>query len=198
MEPSVEEKYAEFEQRVKRTIYIDNLSPQVTEEVLKKALNQFGNVKDVEFIPTYFKSCKVNAALVEMESVKQAEDIILEMSDSPLMISGMPRPVRALKAQAEMFDERPKKQQKRIVCYWMDPSHQNFEVANKIKTLVKKHAAEAAFLMEQQELEEQKLHNQQLETLKVNHRKYELIVGAEKEESVKKLATRYGTKLSDY
>ncbi|MFS8025845.1 putative nucleotide-binding alpha-beta plait domain superfamily, RNA-binding domain superfamily [Helianthus anomalus] len=51
MEPSIE--YVAFEEKVKKTIYIDNLSPQVTKAVLESAINQFGNVKDVQFVPTY-------------------------------------------------------------------------------------------------------------------------------------------------
>ncbi|KAI3808558.1 hypothetical protein L1987_24511 [Smallanthus sonchifolius] len=192
MEPS-----AAFEEKVKKTIYIDNLSPQVTKAVLENALNQFGNVTEVQFIPTYFASCSVYAALVEMESIKQAEEIIREMGDSPLMISGMPRPVRAQKAQIEMFDDRPKKRRK-IVCYWMDPDHQNFDVAKKIKDLTKKHAAEAAYMMELQLAEDEKLHNQQSETLKANYKKYELIDGAQTDGTLKRLAARYGTKLNEF
>ena len=47
------EEYAAFEQKVKRTVYVDNLSPQVTETVLQTALDQFGTVKSVQFIPNY-------------------------------------------------------------------------------------------------------------------------------------------------
>ncbi|KAI7726199.1 hypothetical protein M8C21_027345, partial [Ambrosia artemisiifolia] len=43
MDPSTEEKYAAFEEKVKKSIHIDNLSPQVTEAVLKSALNQFAH-----------------------------------------------------------------------------------------------------------------------------------------------------------
>ncbi|PWA55795.1 Nucleotide-binding, alpha-beta plait [Artemisia annua] len=146
MEPSTE--YAAFEKKVKKTIYLDNLSPLVTEAVLQTAFNQFGTVKNVQFIPTHFASSGVYAALVEMQSVRQADEIVREMDDSPFMISGMPRPVRAQKAQIEMFDDRPKKRQRKIVCRWVDPSHANFEVAKKIKNLTKKHAAEASFLLE--------------------------------------------------
>lgn len=196
MEPSAEAEYAAFEEKVKRTIYLDNLSHQVTKSVLETALNQFGNVTNVQFIPTYFMS-SICAALVEMESIKQAEEIIRDMGESPFMISGMPRPVRAQNAQMEMFDDRPKKSRRRIVCRWMDPSHPSFEVAKKFKNLTKKHAAEASFLMEQQVGEEEKLHNQQAETLKANYKKYELIDGAQNDGTVKRLAACYNTKLND-
>ncbi|KAJ9540664.1 hypothetical protein OSB04_027170 [Centaurea solstitialis] len=196
MEPSAEAEYAAFAEKVKRTIYLDNLSHHVTKSVLETALDQFGNVTNVEFIPAYFKS-SFCAALVEMESVKQAEEIIREMGDSPFMISGMPRPVRAQKAQMEMFEDRPRKSRRPIVCRWMDPNDPNFEAAKKFKDLTKKHAAEAAFLMEQQLAEEEKLHNQQAETLKSNYKKYELIDVAQNDGTVKRLAARYNTKLMD-
>lgn len=197
MEQSAAEEYDAFEKKVKRTIYLDNLSPHVTKPVLETALNQFGTVTNVEFIPTFFTSSNVFAALVEMESIKQAEEIIREMGDSPLMISGMPRPVRARRAQMEMFDDRPKKRPRKIICQWIDPNDEKFEVAKKFKNLTKKHAAEAAYLMELQLAEEEKLHNLQNETLKANYKKYELIDGAQADGTVKRLAARYDTKLND-
>lgn len=148
MEPSAAAADAAFPEKVKCTIYIDNLSHQVTKSVLETAFNQFGNVTNVQFIPTHFASCRIYAALVEMQSVKQADDIVHEMRDSPFMISRMPRPVRAQKARMEMFDDRPKKRDRNIVCYWMDPSNPKFEAAKTMKNLTRKHAAEAAFLME--------------------------------------------------
>ncbi|KAL8193378.1 hypothetical protein R6Q57_026513 [Mikania cordata] len=198
MGTSAEKEYAAFEEKVKRTIYVDNLSHQVTKSVLENAFNQFGNVTNIQFIPNYFISCNVYAALVEMESTKQAEEIIGEMNDSPFMISGMPRPVRAQKAKAGMFEDRPKRVQREIRCHWMDPNHQNFEVANNIKQLTKKHAVEATYMMELQLEKEEKLHQQQSDTLKANYRKYELIDSAQADGTVKRLATRYGTRLNDY
>nr|XP_043634416.1 uncharacterized protein LOC122605523 [Erigeron canadensis] len=198
MEQSMEEIYAAFEEKVKRTIYVDNLSNQVTKSVLETAFNQFGSVVSVQFIPTYFAYSRIRAALVEMSSVKQAEDIVSEIGDHPFMISSMPRPARAQRAQLEMFEDRPKKRNKKIVCQWMDPSDQKFETAKKIKDLTKKHAAEAAFLMELQLAEEEKLHNQQSEALRANYKKYELIDGAQGDGTVKQLAACYKTTLNDY
>ncbi|KAI3521037.1 hypothetical protein L1887_10495 [Cichorium endivia] len=194
MEQSSDEEYEAFKEKVKRTIYLDNLSNQVTKAVLETALDQFGTVTNVQFIPTYFNSCTIYAALVEMESIKQAEEIVNEMSDSPFMISGMPRPVRAQKAKIEMFDDRPKKRRKQIVCYWMDPSHPNFEVAKKMKNLTKKHAVEASFLMEKQMEDEEKLHKQQEVNLKANYKKYELIDAAQADGTFNRLASRYAAK----
>lgn len=103
------DEYAEFLKRVERNIYVDNISPEVTESVLKAALNQFGNVTAVQFIPAYLQPNGVHAVLVEMENRKQAEDIMSDMANFPLMIGGMPRPVRAKAATLEMFSDRPRK-----------------------------------------------------------------------------------------
>ncbi|KAL7612293.1 hypothetical protein Lser_V15G07480 [Lactuca serriola] len=198
MEPSSEEEYETFIEKVERTIYLDNISNQVTEAVLKTALDQFATVKNVQFIPTYFNSCTIYAALVEMETAKQAQEIVKEISDSPFMISGMPRPVRAQKAKIEMFDDRPKMRREKIVCYWMDPSHPNFDVAKKLKNLTKKHAVEASFLMEKQMEEEEKLHNQQEVSLKANFKKYELIDSAQGDGTFRRLGARYGSNYNDF
>nr|XP_043607520.1 uncharacterized protein LOC122579413 [Erigeron canadensis] len=197
MELSLEETYAAFEEKVKKTVYVDNLSNQVTKSVLETAFGQFGTVVSVELIPAYFASSLVYAALVEMSSVKQADEIVSEMSECPFMISGMPRPVRAQKAEMEMFDDRPKKRNKKIICQWMDPNDQKFETAKKIKELTKKHAAEAAFMMELQLAKEEKLHNQQNETLRANYKKYELIDGAQGNGTVKQLAACYKLTLNE-
>ncbi|KAI3454495.1 hypothetical protein Pfo_011158 [Paulownia fortunei] len=198
MGTSSEEEYAAFLEKVKRTIYIDNLAPQVTEAVLKAAFNQFGNVNSIQFIPNYLEPKNMpQAALVEMENPKQAREIIIEMGNYPFMISGMPRPVRARAAKLEMFDDRPRKPGRTIVCRWLDPKEPDSEVAKKIKYLVRKHAAEASLVLEQQRAEEEKLANQQSETLKAHYRKYELLDGALEDGTAKRLARYYSLPISD-
>lgn len=148
MESSAEAEYAAFEEKVKRTVYVDNLSPQVTEAVVKTALDQFGNVTNVQFIPNYIGPKNIPcAALVEMENSKQARQIISEIANFPFMMSGMPRPVRACAAEIEMFDDRPRKPGRKIQCRWLDPEDPDFEVAKKIKNLIGKHASEASYLL---------------------------------------------------
>ncbi|KAJ0812422.1 hypothetical protein HanPSC8_Chr17g0761841 [Helianthus annuus] len=50
MEPSTE--YVAFEEKVKKTIYIEQLIPSGHESRFKKMpINQFGNVKDVSSFP---------------------------------------------------------------------------------------------------------------------------------------------------
>lgn len=215
------EEYAEFLKKVERTIYVDNISPAVTETVLKAAFNQFGNVTRVQFIPTFMQPNGVpQAALVEMETTKQAEQIISEMESCPFMIAGMPRPVRGKIAEVEMFDARPRKPGRKIRCRWLHPKDPKFEVAMKIKNLVKKHAAEVSFLLEvnptflhlinwdclnilkvicsitmlllqQQLAEEENLAKKQAETLRVNYKKLELIDGVFADGTAKHLARHY-------
>lgn len=195
---SSSEEYAAFREKVKRTIYVDNMSPMVTEIVVKASFNQFGNVTSVQFIPTYLEpKTMARAALVEMENSKQARDIIADMETHPLMILGMPRPVRARPAEMEMFDDRPRKPGRRIKCRWLEPKDPDFEVAQKIKRVVNRHAAEASFLLEQQLAEEAKLGNQQVETLKANYKKYRLIDGLNEDGAVKRLAEFYKMPVSD-
>lgn len=139
-----DQEYAAFLEKVKRTIYVDNLSPEVTESVLKAACNQFGIVKSIQFIPNYFEPKNApQAALVEMENPKQAREIVTEMANYPFMVLGMPRPVKGRLATLEMFEDRPRKPGRRIVCYWLDQEDPDFQVAQKIKLLVKQQAKEA-------------------------------------------------------
>lgn len=146
---SCEEEYNAFLEKVKRTIYVDNLAPQVTEAVMRTAFNQFGYVKSVHFIPVYLEPKNApQSALVEMANPKQAAGIIEEMGKLPFMILGMPRPVRASTARLEMFDDRPRKPGRKIICRWLDPEEPEFEVAKKLKVAVTRHAAEALTVLE--------------------------------------------------
>ncbi|KAK4437219.1 hypothetical protein Salat_0055800 [Sesamum alatum] len=191
-------QYAAFLEKVKRTIYVDNLSPQVTEAVMRAAFNQFGNVVGIQFIPNYLEPKNMpQAALVEMENPKQAQEIITEMGHYPFMISGMPRPVRARAARLEMFDERPRKPGRRTICRWVDSKDPEFDVAKKIEHLVRKHAAETTIVLEQQLAEEEKLANQQNEMLKAHYRKYELLDSVLDDGTAQRLARHYNMPISD-
>lgn len=141
------EVYAEFLKKVERTIYIDNISPDVTESVLKAAFNQFGNVSSVQFIPLLMQVNGIPAALVEMENRKQARDLVHAM-ETPFMIGGMPRPVRAKPARLEMFGDRPRNPGRQIRCRWLEPRDPKCKVAKKIKEVVKRHAKEDAFVLQ--------------------------------------------------
>ncbi|XVE81080.1 hypothetical protein DITRI_Ditri15bG0034500 [Diplodiscus trichospermus] len=192
------EEYAAFEEKVRRTVYIDNLSPHVTESVLRTALDQYGTVKSVQFIPNYLGPQNTpQCALVEMEKEKQAEVVISTISQFPFMMSGMPRPVRASAAKVEMFGDRPRKPGKQIHFRWLDPADPDFEVASKLKRLVKKHAGETAVMLKHQMDKEEKLAKQQGEALKANYKKYEMIDNLMAEGTARRLARRYNLRVSD-
>lgn len=148
MGSSTKEEYAAFLMKVKRTVCIDNLSPQVTESILKNAIDQFGTVKSVEFIPNYTEAGNVpQSALVELESPIHAKQIKEVISGHPFMVFGMPRPVRARLASPEMFNDRPREPGRKIKMRWVERNDPDFEVALRIKRRVKEHAAEASFLL---------------------------------------------------
>ncbi|XP_074325446.1 ASI1-immunoprecipitated protein 1-like [Apium graveolens] len=192
MEQSAEAEYAAFEEKVKRTVYLDNLKPQVTDAVIRNALDQFGKVVNVHFVPNFTGLKNIpSAALVEMEDAKQASQIIAVISNSPFMICGMPRPVRATAAEIEMFHERPRKPGGKIPCRWLDEKDPDFEVAQKMKKIVLKHASEASFLHQKQLLEEEKIHKRQAETLKANYKKYEQLQRVLSDGTAQKLGSCY-------
>ena len=139
--------YAAFEEKVKRTVYLDNLSPQVTVPILNTALGQFGKVLDAQVLPNYLdtKSAPI-CALVEMQNEREAKNTVAEITVNAFMIAGAPRPVRAKLAKAEMFPDRPPLPGRRIQCYWIDPSDPDWEAALRWKNLVNKHIFEAAYL----------------------------------------------------
>ncbi|CAL0318813.1 unnamed protein product [Lupinus luteus] len=195
---STSEKYAAFKEKVRRTVYFDNLSPQVTESVLRTALEQFAIVKTVKFIPNYIGPSNLpQCALVELDSVKKAEEVILMIRQYPFMMSGMPRPVRARHAEEEMFDDRPIDPDRKIQCTWLDPSDPDFEVAMELKRLACKHAAEISFMHRLQLLEEEKLAQQQTETLKVHYKKFKMIEDITMDGTARRLAREYDMRITD-
>ncbi|KAG5533702.1 hypothetical protein RHGRI_027776 [Rhododendron griersonianum] len=191
IEAKVKADYAAFEERVRRTVYIDNLSPQVNESILKSAFDQFGNVQKVEFIPNYAEDMP-RCALVEMDSPELAKELVQAMNNQPFMVFGMPRPVRVCAAEMEMFEDRPQKPGTKITCQWLEPQNPDFTIAKKLEELTRRHAAEASFLHQYQLEEEEKLAKQQAETLEANYKKYELIEKVLKDGTAKRLGHRYG------
>ncbi|GKV42935.1 hypothetical protein SLEP1_g50288 [Rubroshorea leprosula] len=185
-------EYAEFEEKVKRTLYVDDLSPNVTEAVLRSALDQFGTVKSVQFIPNYLGPSNLpQRALVEMAEPKEAKAIISVLTQFPFMVAGMPRPVRARAAKMEMFDDRPKRPGREIQYCWLKPSDPDFQVAKRLKHLVQKHSAESALMLKQQLLKEEELAKQQAQSLKANYKKYEMVDSIVADGRVSKLAKYY-------
>ncbi|GLT91921.1 hypothetical protein SLE2022_097820 [Rubroshorea leprosula] len=188
-------EYGAFEEKVRRTVYIDNLSPNVTEAVLRTAIDQFGIVKSIQFIPNYLGPNNLpQCALVEMKEAKEAKAVISVMTQFPFMMSGMPRPVRARAAEMEMFDDRPKKPGKEMQLRWLNPNDPDFQVANKLKHLVQNHTAESAVMLKKQLIEEEELSKKQGEALKANYKKYEMLDGVIGDETALQLARHYRKK----
>ncbi|KAF6166008.1 hypothetical protein GIB67_012905 [Kingdonia uniflora] len=188
--------YTDFEEKVKRTVYFDNLSPQVTPSVIKTALAQFGHVMEILFIPNYMGRKSIpTCALVEMENAKQAKSVVVEVTKLPFMMSGMPRPVRARAAEVQMFADRPQKPGFEVKCQWLDPKDPDFHVAKKLTVGSKRHVAEAAFALKYQLDKEEALSNAQADTLKSNHKKFELFDNLMYDGSHGRLALRYNVNI---
>ncbi|KAL2327002.1 hypothetical protein Fmac_020429 [Flemingia macrophylla] len=195
---SSEEEYIAFEEKVSRTVYFDNLSPQVTESVIRTALDQFATVKNVKFIPNYIGPSNLpKCALVEFDSTKKAKEIISMVMGYPFMMSGSPRPVRARHAVMEMFDDRPVKPNRKLMVRWLEPSDPDFQVAKEIKKLTRKHAAEIQFMHKLQLAEEEKLSRQQEDTLKLHYKKFKLIDGIMADKTAHRLARKYNLRVTD-
>lgn len=189
-------EYAEFEEKVKRTVFLSNLSPLVTAAVIETALGQFGKVINVEFIPNYTIPYPIpSCALVEMETEKQATAIVADMSNYPFMMTGMPRPVTAQAATIEMFADRPSLPNRKLQIRWVNSSDPDFEVGKKMKGLCKKHTAETLAMVKATLDEEEKLATQQEEMLKANYAKQEMIEGIMQDGSLPRLARKYGLNL---
>ncbi|CAI9098135.1 OLC1v1034725C1 [Oldenlandia corymbosa var. corymbosa] len=197
MESSADE-YEEFKERVRRTIYVDNLSPQVTEAILKAAFEQFCDVVNIKFIPnSVYPSHLPCAALLEVKTESSARAVVEAMSSAPFMICGMPRPVRVCAAEEGMFDDRPTKPDRRMTFQWLDEMDPKFQIARRMKNLTRRHANEAEYLLKHQLEDAEKLHRYQDEILKANSNKYEMIDEVVVDGTADKLAQRYNIRLVD-
>ncbi|KAL1358755.1 hypothetical protein HN51_004003 [Arachis hypogaea] len=195
---SAAEKYASFQEKVTRTVFLDNLSPQVSESVLRSAIEQFATVKSVKFIPNYLGPRNLpQCALVELDSSKKVKEVITMIGQYPFMICGMPRPVRARLAEAEMFDDRPQNPERRIRIRWLDPNHPDFEMAKELKHLTRQHAAEHAYAQKLQLLLEENLAEQQGETLEMHYKKYKLLDSVVSDGTAKRLKEWYNLRGAD-
>lgn len=140
--------YKEFEEKVKRTVYLDNLSRLATNAVITTALNQFGSVKNVSFLTNYTVPFDIpQSALVEMETEKDAESVVNILDEFPFMMSGMPRPVRAKHATAEMFNDRPWKPGRKLEFRWVGPTDPDCHNVRKFKLMSKRHELEKLALI---------------------------------------------------
>ncbi|KAK9747613.1 hypothetical protein RND81_02G003200 [Saponaria officinalis] len=196
-EGEVTKEYAKFQEKVKHSIYLDNLSPSVTDAVIRSAFDQ-ANVKSIRFIPNYtHPDYNPRCALVEFSNEKEVKFVLDLICSCPFMMAGMPRPVRARPAEPEMFSDRPVKPGPRIQLRWLDRSDPDFVVGQKLKRLAKKHIAEQSLLLEKQSEMEEKLSKQQWETLKGHYRKYEMMDSLFLDGTSTRLGKCYGVNVPD-
>lgn len=194
----VSKDYAEFEDKVKRTIYIDHLSPQVTTPVIKAALAQCANVIGVEFVVNYTIQYDIpSAALVELEDGLQAKAAVELMNDFPFMIGGMPRPVRATLAKPHMFRDRPPCPGVKKGFRWVKQGDEGYGTMVKLKNLAKRQESENMALIKNLLEEEKALEKQQQESLDANCKKYNMLDTVVQNGSIKDLARSYGVNLVD-
>ncbi|CAL5046342.1 unnamed protein product [Urochloa decumbens] len=188
--------YADFKEKVKRTIYIDQLSPQVTAQVIKAALAQCANVVNVELIVNYTIPYDIpSAALVELDNDMQAKAAVELMTDFPFIIGGMPRPVKATHAKAEMFQDRPPCPGLKKDFRWIKQGDDGYETMKNLKTLAKWQESENMVLIKNLLDEEKELAKQQQEALNGNCMKYDMLETVMQNGAIKTLAHRYGVSL---
>ncbi|XP_066344908.1 ASI1-immunoprecipitated protein 1-like [Miscanthus floridulus] len=190
--------YADFEEKVKRTIYIDQLSPQVKESAIKAALAQCANVVSVEFIVNYTIPYEIPcAALVELNDDVQAKAAVDLMNDFPFIIGGMPRPVKATHAKPEMFHDRPPCPGLKKDFCWVKQGDKDYEAMQKLKNLAKRQESENMALIKKLLEEEKELANRQQELLDGNCKKYDMLETLVQNGTMKNLAQRYGINLDN-
>ncbi|CAA0170551.1 putative nucleotide-binding alpha-beta plait domain superfamily, RNA-binding domain superfamily [Arabidopsis thaliana] len=187
--------YEKFLERVRRTVYIDELTPLATAPVISSAFNQFGTVKKVSFIPNYLGPKELPmGVLVEMENEEMTQAVISTVSQLPFMVAGMPRPVRACAAEPNMFVDKPKKPGRTVRFRWIKPNDPDFDKARRVKRLARKHSAENSFMLKKQLEEAEKLSKQQAETAVTHHKKFEMMDKLLYDGVAQKLAGRYDLK----
>ncbi|KAG9444015.1 hypothetical protein H6P81_015355 [Aristolochia fimbriata] len=186
-----EQEYAKFLEKVSRTLYIDNLGFRVTKAMIRSGLDQFGKVVGVEILPEDNLSTSL-CVLVEMATEKDAESVIEAARELPLLIGGMPRPVRVLPAEPEMFEDRPVPPGQKIEFRWVYPGEPEFVSGGAYKEILDRHEREAEMLMQLQQEEELKLLRKQNQSLRDIVKTHDTLESAKRE--TKKLADAYGLK----
>uniref|UniRef100_A0A0D9VJA7 RRM domain-containing protein n=1 Tax=Leersia perrieri TaxID=77586 RepID=A0A0D9VJA7_9ORYZ len=188
--------YADFEEKVKRTIYIDHLSPQVTSSVIEAAFSQCANVVNMDFIV----NCTIpydipSAALVELDDEIQAKAAFDMMNSFPFIIGGTPRPVRAIYATPDMFRDRPPCPGINKEFRWVKQEDGiEYEGMRKLRLLARRHEEENMALIKNLLEEEKELAWQQQELLDGMYKKYSILESGVKND-IDNLTRRYGVNL---
>eukprot|EP00245_Coleochaete_scutata_P007128 TRINITY_DN22227_c0_g1_i1.p1 TRINITY_DN22227_c0_g1~~TRINITY_DN22227_c0_g1_i1.p1 ORF type:complete len:196 (-),score=64.46 TRINITY_DN22227_c0_g1_i1:600-1187(-) len=186
-----------FQEQLKRTVYIDNLSHNIMESVLQKAVEQFGTVVSIKICKDERDSRRsLGCALVEVEHPEQAEHIVTTLDKWLFMLGGMPRPVRVSPAVPEMLD-RSLDVQVQVECPALHPRLQDRrgDLLKKLTELADEHAKEKANLEEAKQREEEELHAKQEETYRQDYQKLNEIQKQWTPES-QELRRRFGMKVN--
>ncbi|KAH7442677.1 hypothetical protein KP509_03G098800 [Ceratopteris richardii] len=190
-------EYQKFEEKVKRSLLLEDVTPQVTVPMIQTALGQFGTVISIDILNNPLDSkFAAKRVMVEMKNPREAAHAVKEIQERPFMIKGVPRPVRAIAAVTTMFPDRPQKPNNNTkrTCEWVKPGDPGWDKCNEFKQLAKRHAQEAAYLMEAIRKEEEKLAQEQEEKLKENIKKLDEIHNCIKEKIIHRLSRYYGLK----
>lgn len=163
---------AEFQEQLSRTILIDNLYPDVSEDVLLTAVNQFCIVENV----TLFRherdhKRKMSVALLQLNTQEKAETVVTEFREMLFMLGSLPRPVRATLASEVHFPDRPVPQ-RHIRAKLVKPRFKGWKDAKCLHTLACRKLAETAVLEKEHQKEEEKLAAEQLIEFQAEQQKW--------------------------
>lgn len=180
-----------FEVQLRKTVFIDNLSPAVSIDVLKSALSQFGGIVSASLLFHELDVKKrTTASLAEMETREQAENVVGEFEEKLFMLGGLPRPVRASFASREQFPERPIKK-RRIKPKLVEHDSKEGRLALKRQKLAQRHSAEFDALEKIHQEERVALGTSQLEEFEVESEKLILIKKFEHHPAHRRIREKY-------
>lgn len=104
---SEDERKAAFEQLAERCVVLDNLSSIVSHSTIRSALGQFGTVEGVKLVLNPANLKFVGAAIVEMKTKEQRDQVVRQLREYLFMVGAMPRPVRAIPATPLLLLDHP-------------------------------------------------------------------------------------------
>lgn len=190
-------EFQKFEEKVKRCLVLEDVTPQATVPMIQTALGQFGTVISIDIITDPLDSkFAAKRVIVEMNSAREASHAVKEIQDHAFMLKGVPRPVLAVTASPTMFPDRPRKPGSSFkrVCEWVKPGDPDFDKYNEQKQLAKRHAAETAYLMQEIRKEEEKLAQEQEDKVKENIKKLDEIQICIRDKTMQRLSRYYGVR----
>ncbi|KAI5080709.1 hypothetical protein GOP47_0003892 [Adiantum capillus-veneris] len=201
---TISEGMAKFQERVSRSVFLDDVAPSVTLATIITALGQFGKVLNARMLDCPLSpKLGPKRALVEMATQREAERAIKEIQEHPfIMMKGILRPVIARAAEASLYPERPSKIRKTLpdngdrknadigrkpTFCWVNRGDPDWDFVCKQKQLAKKHVMECQYLMQELKKEEEKLSKEQEERAASFLDKFALVDACLRDKIVKQL-----------